>query len=124
MMRIIAPAATRKGDHPGEYSWRCDEQQSSADHRSKARNRQQTHQDGPRLDKLTPRAEGRAWTDRHARDQIGVVGRQRRNPDGEEGRVRHQRRDATSTSDDSRYDSGRKQRTCGFGGQRHMRSLA
>jgi hypothetical protein len=60
----------------------------------------------------------------HARDQIGDVGRQRRNPDSEEGRVRHQRRDATSTSDDSRHDSGRKQRTCGFGGQRHMRSLA
>ena len=57
----MAPAATRKGDHPGEYSWRCDEQQSSADHRSKARNRQQTHQDGPRRDKLTPSAEGRAW---------------------------------------------------------------
>jgi hypothetical protein len=82
------------------------------------------HENGPRLDKFTPRAEGRAWADCHARDQIGDVGRQRRNPDCEEGRVRHQRRDATSTSDDSRHDSGRKQRTCGFGGQRHMRSLA
>jgi hypothetical protein len=66
------------------------------------------HQDGPRLDEFTARAEGRAWADRHARDQIGDAGRQRRNPDGGEGRVRHQRRDATSTSDDSRHDSGRQ----------------